>query len=104
MPTIEKLFLLALSILTMESADSIRSLYMHFLSGITKKSLNAFYYVCFYTKADCSRFMNVTAVMALKIILENLVSQPVFLCIDDTMAAKFGKRFEDVSNYEQKTF
>ena len=45
MPTIETLFLLVLSILAMESADSIRSLYRHFLAGITEKSLNAFYYV-----------------------------------------------------------
>ena len=42
MPTIETLFLLVLSILAMESADSIRSLYRHFLSGITKKSLIPF--------------------------------------------------------------
>ena len=81
----------------MESAVSIRSLYRHFLSGITKKSLNAFYYACSYAKADYSRFMNVTAGMALKLIPEKLSSQPVFLCIDDTMAPKFGKKFEDVS-------
>ena len=41
--------------------------------------------------------MNVTAGMALKLIPEKLSSQPVFLCIDDTMAPKFGKKFEDVS-------
>ena len=97
MPTVETLFLLVLSILAMESAGSIRSLYRHFLSGVTKKSLNAFYYACSYAKADYSRFMNVTAGMALKLIPQNLSSQPVFLCIDDTMAAKFGKKFEDVS-------
>ncbi len=93
----ETLFLLVLSILAMESAGSIRSLYRHFLSGVTNKSLNAFYYACSYAKADYSRFMNVTARMALKLIPEKLSSQPVFLCIDDTMAPKFGKKFEDVS-------
>ena len=41
--------------------------------------------------------MNITAGMALKLIPENLASQPVFLCIDDTMAAKFGTKFENVS-------
>ena len=97
MLTVETLFLLVLSILARESADSIRSLYRHFLSGITKKSLNAFYYVCSYAKADYSRFMNVTACMALKLIPEKLSPQPVFLCIDDTMVPKFGKKFEDVS-------
>lgn len=97
MPTVETLFLLVLSILAMESAGSIRSLYKHFLSGITKKSLNAFYYACSYAKVDYSRFMDVTASMALKLIPDKLSSQPVFLCIDDTMVPKFGKKFEDVS-------
>ena len=67
----ENLFLLVLSILAMESAGSIRSLYRHFLSGVTNKSLNAFYYACSYAKADYSRFMNATARMALKLIPEN---------------------------------
>ena len=96
-PTAETLFLLVLSILAMESAHSIRFLYRHFLSGITEKSLNAFYYACSYAKADYSKFMNVTASVALKLIPEILRSQPVFLCIDDTMVSKFGKKFEHVS-------
>ena len=41
--------------------------------------------------------MNVTASMALKLIPEPLESQPVFLCIDDTMVPKFGKTFENAS-------
>lgn len=81
----------------MESARSVRFLYRHFLSGITEKSLSAFYYACSYAKVDYSRFMGVTAAMALKLVPERLKPQPVFLCIDDTMAAKSGKRFEDVS-------
>ena len=96
-PTAETLFLLVLSILAMESAHSIRFLYRHFLSDITEKSLTAFYYACSYAKVDYSRFMNVTASMALKLIPESLRSQPVFFCIDDTMVSKFGKKFEDVS-------
>ena len=67
------------------------------MSGITEKSLNAFYYACTHAKVDYSRFMNVTAAMALKLVPERLKSQPVFLCIDDTMVAKFGKKVEDVS-------
>ena len=94
MPTVETLFLLALSILAMESADSVRSLYRHFLSGITKKSLNAFYYACSYAKADYSRFMNVTAGMALKLIPEKLQSQPVFLCIDPKIPADYTQDFK----------
>ena len=96
-PTAETLFLLVLSMLAMESADSIRSLYRHFLSGITLKSLNAFYYACSYAKANFSVFMNVTSRLALRLVPDSLQSQPVFLCIDDTMVSKFGTKFEDVS-------
>ena len=41
--------------------------------------------------------MNITACTALKLIPDPLKSHPVFLCIDDTMVSKFGKKFENVS-------
>ncbi|WP_456320044.1 IS701 family transposase, partial [Petralouisia muris] len=96
-PTAQTLILLLISILTLESADSIRFLYRHFLSKITEKSLNAFYYACSYAKVDYSRFMNVTVSMTLKLVPKSLETQPVFLCIDDTIVPKFGKKFEDAS-------
>ena len=96
-PTADTLFLIILSVLTLESAHSIRFLYQHFLSGITEKSLNVFYYACSYAKVDYSRFMNTTARIALKLIPHSLRTQPIFLCIDDTMVSKFGTKFENVS-------
>jgi hypothetical protein len=89
-PTADTLFLLVLSILALESAHSIRFLYRHFLSAITGKSLNAFYFACSYAKADYSRFMNTTARIALHLIPDNLTTQPIFLCIDDTALPKSG--------------
>ena len=83
--------------LALESADSICFLYRHFLSKISDKSLNTFYYVCSYANIDYSRFMNITASIVLNLIPGNLRSQPVFLCIDDTMVPKSEKKFEDVS-------
>ncbi len=41
--------------------------------------------------------MNVTTRIALHLIPDLLKTQPVFLCIDDTMVAKFGTKFENVS-------
>ena len=41
--------------------------------------------------------MNITASIALNIIPKDLNSQPVFLCIDDTIIPKFGKKFDNVS-------
>lgn len=95
--TIENLFLLIIAIIAMETAYSIRNLYNHFISRITNKSLNAFYYACSYAKIDYSNFMSITAELVLKMIIPYYESQPVFLCIDDTMIAKFGQKFEDVS-------
>lgn len=83
--------------LALEAAHSIRFLYRHFLAGITEKSLNAFYYACSYAKIDCSAFMNTTARIALKLVPSFLDSYPVFLCVDDTMVPKVGKKFEQVS-------
>ena len=96
-PTADTLFLLVLSILTLESVHSTRFLYQHFLSGITTKSLNTFYHACSYAKVDYSHFMNITAKVALRMIPDSLATQPIFLCVDDTMVAKAGTRFENVS-------
>ena len=96
-PTADTLFLLILSILTLESAHSIQFLSPHFLSGITEKSLNVFYYACSYAKVDYSRFMNTTVRIALKLVPDSLQTQPVFLCVDDTMVSKFGTKFKNVS-------
>jgi hypothetical protein len=96
-PTAETLFLLVLSMLALESARSIRFLYKHFLNKVSTKSLNAFYYACSYAKVDYSRFMLITAKKALALIPKPLISQPLFLCVDDTMVPKFGLHFQHVS-------
>ena len=70
-PTADTLFLLVLSILTLEFVHSIRFLYQHFLSGITTKSLNTFYHACSYAKVDYSHFMNITSKVALRMILDS---------------------------------
>lgn len=77
----ETLFLFILSMLAVESADSICSLYRHFLLGITDKSLNAFYYVCSYVKIECSRFMTVPASMVRQVMPEfNTKKNVIILC------------------------
>ena len=69
-PTADTLFLLVLSILAL---------------------------ACSHVKADYSWFMNITASMAFRLVPDSLRTQPVFLCIDDTIESKSGTKFEDVS-------
>lgn len=96
-PTAESLAFLLVSMLALESAGSIRSLYRHFLAKATGKSLNAFYYLCSYAKVDYSSFMATTARLALGIIPDAFRSLPVLLCVDDTIVPKPGPRIEGVS-------
>ena len=44
-------------------------------------------------------FMNITAKVASRMIPDSLATQPIFLCVDDTMVAKAGTRFENVSKH-----
>ena len=96
-PTAENLFMLLLAMIALESMDSIRFLFCHFISGLTKKTLNAYYRTLSVSKASFVPFMGITASLALKIIPEFLRSLPVFLCIDDTTVGKKGETFENVS-------
>ena len=96
-PTANNLFLFVLAIIALESADSIRFLYRHFICKLTEKSLNTFYYMCTYARIDYWTMMRTTARLAMKIIPDNFSSLPVYLCIDDTMVEKFGKKFAHVS-------
>ena len=89
--------MLILSMLAMETAPSVRSLYEHFLRNFTSQSLNAFYYELSYAKINSRCFINITTHIALKLIPDDLKSQPVFLCVDDTMIAKSSKRFENIA-------
>ena len=41
--------------------------------------------------------MNTTVRIALKLVPDSLQTQPVFLCVDDTMVSKFGTKFENAS-------
>jgi len=93
----ENLFLFIIAVIAVEAVPSVRFLYRHFISNITKKSLNAFYYFCSYAKIDYSNFMNITVSLALNMIADFYKSEPVFLCVDDTLISKFGQKFENVS-------
>ena len=96
-PTAETLIFFVISMLVMESANSVRSLYKHFFCKITCKSLTAVYHALSYAKVDCYRLMNVSASLAIKTIPYKLSLQPVFICIDDTMVEKAGTKFDGVS-------
>ena len=68
-----------------------------FLSGITEKSLNAFIMSVPYARSGLFQVYECDRLYGSQTDSEHLQSQPVFLCIDDTMVSKFGKKFEDVS-------
>ena len=96
-PTRHTLTLFAISILVVEGVESVRYVYRRFFSTVAKKSLNTLYYILSRAKVDHSRFSEALASVALSLVPKAFKNHPVFLCVDDTLIAKWGTEFQDVS-------
>ena len=96
-PTARNLFLLVLSILTLDTFRSVRFAHSHVISKMTDTSLNSFYYSLKTDAVDHLAWNDVTTQKALSVIPQQLDSQPLFLSIDDTLIEKSGKKFEHSS-------
>ena len=93
-PSGNKLFMLILSLYTLQFATSINHLYKRFLSKISGVSLNAYYYLLSETEVPLGKFFQITVHLALSLIPDELMELPIFLIVDDTLQAKFGTHFE----------
>lgn len=93
-PTARNLFLLVISILTLDIFRSVRFAYSHVISRLSGTSLNAFYYTLKTDAYDHSVWNDVTVSKAVRAVPRPLEGQPIFLSIDDTMVEKFGRHFE----------
>ena len=94
LPTAENLFLLAVSMLALDSFRSIRFAWLHIISKLSGKSLNSFYYTLGDAAFDHLSWMAVTARLALGCVPLSLKGSSVFLSIDDTMVEKYGTKFQ----------
>ena len=93
-PTACNLFLLVISILTLNIFRSVRFAHSHVISRLSGTSLNAFYYTLKTNTYDHSVWNDVTVSKAVRAVPRPLEGQPIFLSIDDTMVEKFGRHFE----------
>jgi len=93
-PSGYKLFLLLLSILSMQAVASIAHIYKWFLAPLSKISLNSYYHLLSYARLPLERFAEVTLNKAIGLIDEKTAKLPVLLLLDDTLQAKFGTKFE----------
>jgi len=93
-PTGHKLFLLLLTVMSMQAVTSIQHIYNWFLRGMSKISLNAYYYMLTYNEMPIDKFASVTLGKAISLIDPRLKDLPVLLLLDDTLQAKFGTKFE----------
>ena len=93
-PTARNLFLLVITILTLDTFRSVRFAHGHILPKLTNTSLNAYYYTLKTDTYNHSHWSDTTVSKAVRVIPDTLAEQPLFLSIDDTMVEKFGKKFE----------
>ena len=56
-----------------------------------------FYYACSYAKVDYSNFYEYYSPYCFKADTRSIENTSGFLCVDDTMVSKSGKKFENVS-------
>lgn len=96
-PTMENLFLLAVSMLALDTFHSVRYAWMHLISKFTEKSLNSFYYTLEHAACEHRQWASVTARLALRTVPPSLKDSAVFLSIDDTMVEKYGMKFKACS-------
>ena len=93
-PTARNLFLIIVSILTLDIFRSVRFAHGHVLSKLSDTSLNAYYYALKTERMDHDSWRDVTVSKALRAVPGQLEAQPLFLSIDDTMVEKEGEKFE----------
>ena len=86
-----------LAILTLDTFRSVSFAHRHFISKMSKTSLNAFYYTLQTDTFEHFTWNDVTTKKALSVIPKQLDSQLLLLSIDDTLIEKFGKKFEHSS-------
>ena len=93
-PTARNLFLIVVSVLTLDIFRSVRFAHRHVLSKLSDTSLNAYYYALKTDRLDHESWRDVTLSKALRAVPEQPAVQPLFLSIDDAMVEKEGKKFE----------
>ncbi len=93
-PTAKNLFLIVVSILALDVFRSVRFAHRHVLSKLSGTSLNAYYYALKCGRLNPGAWRDVTVSKVLRTVPDQLMEQPLFLSIDDTMVAKEGEKFE----------
>ena len=82
------------AIICVEEARSVKFLYDNFIKKYCHKVLNSFYYFLSYSKFPLDALQIVTVKLALALIPSDMKQYTtIFLTIDDTLQAKFGKKF-----------
>ena len=88
---------LLIAMLALGCCPSIRFLFRHFLKDAAPASQNCYYRACKHPGIDFHQIVRTNVRMALAVIPKGLCNEPVFLSVDDTTIAKFGKKFEDAA-------
>ena len=94
-PTARTLIWMVIAMLVLGGVQSVRNLHTDFLADLDLVSLNTLYHALSYAKRPLKRaFDRVIARMLFRAVPTHLRGCPVFLCVDDTLVPKFGRKFD----------
>ena len=88
---------LLIGMLALGGCPSIRFLFRHFLKDAAPASQNCYYRACKHRGIDFQQIVKTNVQTALAATPKELQNEPIFLSVDDTTIAKFGKKFEDAA-------
>jgi len=88
---------LLIAMLALGGCPSIRFLFRHFLKDAAPASQNCYYRACKHRGIDFQQIVKTNVQTALAATPKELRDEPIFLSVDDTTIAKFGKKFEDAA-------
>lgn len=93
-PTQKHLFDLVLAVLSLNGFQSVKFSFEHFIQDISANQLKSYYYTLNESRISLGDWMKHLIKMALSVATRPLHEQAFILSIDDTMAEKFGEKFE----------
>jgi hypothetical protein len=92
-PAFKMFFQIFLAFIFFEKVPSIKYIYEHFISKISKSSLNDFYYFLARSKFEVETFIETSILTVIKFFCKTSNEFKVYIIIDDTLIPKYGTHF-----------
>ncbi|MDE5753807.1 MAG: transposase [Oscillospiraceae bacterium] len=93
-PTRKHMIDLLMSVIALNSFQSVQYNYEHFIQDVSDSRLKSYYYALNESALDIDDWTSAMMRLAISLIPKALKEQPIILSVDDTVTEKYGEHFE----------